>query len=70
MRRVAMIGAGMTDFGELFQLGIKDMIPMAVSEAVGSVDKGFDRDDIQAAWDYYREHTAEIDEDIRENEEE
>jgi type III restriction enzyme len=25
--------------------------------------------DLQAAWDYYRDHTAEIDEDIRENEE-
>lgn len=45
-----MVGAGMTDFGELFGLGIKDMVPMAVSEAVSSVDKGFDRADIQAAW--------------------
>ena len=50
MRRVAMVGAGMTDFGELFELGIKDMVPMAVTEAVDSVDKGFDRADIQAAW--------------------
>jgi acetyl-CoA C-acetyltransferase len=50
MRRVAMVGAGMTDFGELFGLGIKDMVPMAVSEAVSSVDKGFDRTDIEAAW--------------------
>jgi acetyl-CoA C-acetyltransferase len=50
MRRVAMVGAGMTRFGELFDLGIKDMVPMAVSEAVGSVDKGLDRADIQAAW--------------------
>jgi acetyl-CoA C-acetyltransferase len=40
----------MTPFGELFGLGIKDMVPMAVTEAVGSVDKGFDRADIQAAW--------------------
>src|SRR3954452_8529806 len=50
MRRVAMVGAGMTVFGELFHLGMKDMVPMAVAEAVDSVDKGFDRSDIQAAW--------------------
>ena len=50
MRRVAMVGAGMTNFGEMFDLGIKDMVPMAVTEAVSSVDKGFDRADIQAAW--------------------
>ena len=30
---------------------------------------GLPLEDIQAAWDYYREHPAEIDEDIRENEE-
>ena len=47
MKRVAMIGAGMTEFGELFHLGIKDMVPMAVSEAVASVNKGFDRADIK-----------------------
>jgi acetyl-CoA C-acetyltransferase len=45
-----MVGAGMTQFGELFGLGVKDMLPMAVSEAVASVDKGFNRDDIDAAW--------------------
>ncbi len=50
MRRVAMVGAGMTAFGELFDLGIKDMLPMAVTEAVSSVDKGFDRADFEAAW--------------------
>ncbi|MDO8364563.1 MAG: thiolase family protein, partial [Actinomycetota bacterium] len=50
MRRVAMVGAGMTQFGELFHLGMKDMLPMAVSEAIDSVDKGFDRTDIQAVW--------------------
>jgi len=50
MRRVAMVGAGMTPFGELFDLGVKDMLPMAVSEAIAHVDKGFDRSDIQAAW--------------------
>ncbi len=50
MRRVAMVGAGMTTFGEHFGLGIKDLLPMAVSEAVANVDKGFDRSDIEAAW--------------------
>jgi acetyl-CoA C-acetyltransferase len=40
----------MTPFGELFGLGVKDMLPMAVTEAVTSVDKGFDRADIEAAW--------------------
>ncbi len=50
MRRVAMVGAGMTRFGEHFDLGIKDLVPMAVSEAVASVDKGFDRADVEAAW--------------------
>jgi acetyl-CoA C-acetyltransferase len=50
MRRVAMVGAGMTPFGELFGLGVKEMLPMAVTEAVDSVDKGFDRSAIEAAW--------------------
>jgi uncharacterized protein (DUF433 family) len=30
---------------------------------------GLTPEDLDAAWDYYREHPAEIDEDIRENEE-
>lgn len=50
MRRVAIVGAGMTPFGEHFHLGIKDLVPMAVSEMAASVDKGLDRTDIQAAW--------------------
>ncbi|MFA7416769.1 MAG: hypothetical protein WC048_20060 [Rhizobium sp.] len=50
MRRVAIVGAGMTAFGEHFSLGIKELMPMALSEAIASVDKGFDRRDIQAAW--------------------
>jgi len=45
-----MVGAGMTPFGELFGVGIKDMLPMAVTEAVDSVDKGFDRSAIEAVW--------------------
>jgi len=50
MRRVAVAGAGMTAFGEHFGLGIKDLLPMALSEMAATVDKGLDRDDIQAAW--------------------
>jgi len=50
MRRVAVVGAGMTAFGEHFGLGIKDLLPMAVSEMAAHVDKGLDRADIQAAW--------------------
>jgi acetyl-CoA C-acetyltransferase len=45
-----MVGAGMTPFGELFGLGIKDMLPMAVSETLASVDNGLDRSEVQAAW--------------------
>lgn len=50
MRRVALVGAGMTRFAEHFDLGIKDLLPMALGEAERSVDKGFARSDIQAAW--------------------
>ena len=50
MRRVAVVGAGMTAFGEHFDLGIKELLPMALSEAERSVDKGFDRKEAQAAW--------------------
>lgn len=50
MRRVAIVGAGMTPFGEHFGLGIKELLPMALSEAEAHVDKGFDRADFQAAW--------------------
>lgn len=50
MRNVAIVGAGMTPFGEHFDLGIKDLLPLAVTEAVANVDKGFDRAEIEAAW--------------------
>ncbi len=50
MRRVAIVGAGMTAFKEHFDLGIKDLVPMAVTEMAASVDKGLDRADIEAAW--------------------
>jgi len=50
MRRVAIAGAGMTPFTEHFGLGIKDLVPMAVSEMESHVDKGLNRADIEAAW--------------------
>jgi acetyl-CoA C-acetyltransferase len=50
MRRVAIVGAGMTAFAEHFALGIKDLLPMALAECAQSVDKGLIKTDIQAAW--------------------
>ncbi|MGE2728792.1 thiolase C-terminal domain-containing protein [Mycolicibacterium vaccae] len=50
MRRVAIVGAGMTPFGEHFALGIKDLLPMAYSACAGTVDKGLAKTDLQAAW--------------------
>ncbi|WP_299565409.1 thiolase family protein [uncultured Mycolicibacterium sp.] len=50
MRRVAIVGAGMTAFGEHFALGIKDLLPMAFAECAASVDKGLGKHDLQAAW--------------------
>jgi acetyl-CoA C-acetyltransferase len=40
----------MTPFAEHFGLGIKELVPMAVSEMAAHVDKGLDRADIEAAW--------------------
>jgi acetyl-CoA C-acetyltransferase len=40
----------MTRFGEHFGLGMKELLPMALSEAEAHVDKGFDRADLEAAW--------------------
>lgn len=50
MRPVAVVGAGMTPFGEHFHLGMKDLLPLAVGEALASVEKGIDRREVQAAW--------------------
>ncbi len=50
MRKVAIVGAGMTPFAEHFGLGIKDLLPMAYAEAVANVDKGIVKSEIQAAW--------------------
>lgn len=50
MNEVAIVGAGMIPFGELFGQGIKEMVPRAVSAALASVDKGIEREEIEAAW--------------------
>lgn len=50
MKRVAIVGAGMTPFREHFALGIKDLLPMAFAECAASVDKGLAKTDVQAAW--------------------
>lgn len=50
MRKVAIVGAGMTPFAEHFALGIKDLLPMAFSECAASVDKGIRKADLEAAW--------------------
>lgn len=50
MRPVAVVGAGMIPMGELFDQGMKEMLPRAVAAAFRSVDKGIERSDIEAAW--------------------
>lgn len=50
MREVAVVGAGLIPFGELFGQGIKEMVPRAVAAALGSVDKGIERGEVGAAW--------------------
>lgn len=49
-KRVAIVGAGMIDFGEHFSMSIEDMIEQAYLNALASVDKGLDPKEIQAAW--------------------
>ena len=50
MRRVAMVGAGMIPFGELFETGMKEMLPRTLAAALASVDKGMTAAELQAAW--------------------
>ena len=50
MREVAIVGAGMIPFGELFDQGIKEMIARAFDATLLSVDKGMPIADIEAAW--------------------
>lgn len=50
MRPVAIVGAGMVPFGELFDTGMKEMLPQTMTAALASVDKGMTADELQAAW--------------------
>ncbi|MBF6220336.1 thiolase family protein [Nocardia abscessus] len=50
MRKVAIVGAGMTPFAEHFALGIQDLLLMAFADCAASVDKGLRTADLQAAW--------------------
>ena len=47
VKSVAVVGAGMTAFGEHFALGIKDLLPMAFAECAASVDKGVNKSEIR-----------------------
>lgn len=48
--KVAVVGAGMITFGELFDQSYEDMIVGAYRDCLKSVDKGIDEKDIEAAW--------------------
>lgn len=48
--KVAIIGAGMIKFGELFDQSFETMIEEAYLNALKSVDKGFDPKELEAAW--------------------
>jgi len=47
---VAVIGAGMIPFGELFDKSLEDMAQEAYVNCLDSVDKGIEPKDIDAAW--------------------
>ncbi|MCX5999038.1 MAG: thiolase family protein, partial [Chloroflexi bacterium] len=47
---VAIIGAGMIPFGELFDQSFPDMVQEAYISCLKSVDKGIDPKEIKAAW--------------------
>jgi len=48
MREVAIIGVGMTDFGELWQTPLRNLYAEAVASCLK--DAGIERDQIQSAW--------------------
>jgi acetyl-CoA C-acetyltransferase len=48
--RVAVVGAGLINFGELFEQSYEDMAAGAFRAAVDSVDKGFDPQSVEAAF--------------------
>jgi acetyl-CoA C-acetyltransferase len=50
MRDVAVIGAGMIDFGELFDQSVDDTLERAYLNCLDDVDHGIDPAEIDAAW--------------------
>lgn len=48
--KVAVIGAGMIPYGELFEKGFQDIVQEAYINCLKSVDKGIDPKAIKAAW--------------------
>jgi acetyl-CoA C-acetyltransferase len=50
MRDVAIAGAGMIDFGELYDESLDTMAEAAYLDALADVDKGIDHEEIEAAW--------------------
>ena len=48
--KVAMVGVGMIPFGELFHKSWETMLEEAYLNCIGSVDKGLNPKEIQAAW--------------------
>ncbi len=48
--KVAVVGAGMTEFGELFDLSLEQLAAEAFVNAVGSVDKGISPERIDTAY--------------------
>ena len=48
--KAAIVGAGMIRFGELYDQSLEDMIEGAYLQALQSVDKGLDPQEIEAAW--------------------
>ena len=48
--RVAVVGAGLIKFGELFEQSYEQMASGAFDAAVASVDKGFDPSTVEAAF--------------------
>ena len=50
MLPVAVVGAGMIPFGELFEQSYEDMIVGAYRNCLASVDRGIDEDRLEAAW--------------------
>lgn len=50
MKDVAVVGGGLIDFGEHFEMSTADMAEQAYLNALGNVDDGIDPNEIEAAW--------------------